>query len=624
MDMKRLRFTILLLLTFTATLYAGVNVTLEAPRQVVLGQRFYVKYIIDTQDVEDYTRPQFEGLEVLYGPSVSRASQMSFVNGHSSSSSTLTLTYTVMATQEGTFTIPAMTVVSGGNKYSSQKGSIKVFQGNSNNAPIPSNTPNNQQGPQSRYQSQPSASSAPAGKGNELFVVASASKKTVHEQEAILLTYKLYALNPSNLKSIDCESPKLDGFHIEELPLGRNITFDYEQYNDRLYGSAVCKQYVIYPQKSGRINIPSIAFDVEVLETKQRSFDPSSMEDILDAYFNGGSISQLVRKQLSTRPVELNVLSFDESKPANFSGAVGNYTISSSLSPKVLDANDQATLRIEVTGSGNMSLLTKPEPQFPDEFEVYPRNPEYNTHLTSKGQEGSVVYEFDIVPRKEGSYTLPAVEFSYFDLATNTFKTLNTESYSIQVNKGKGSHGSTVSQQEEVRFNANDIKDVKRKANLTEQDDTTFFGSKAYVLSYVLSSLVAAVLIFIFTRLAKSNANVIGQRRRKASKAATRRLKAASKLLRTSQTGPFYDEVMKALTGYAADKLNIPTTDLNKDNMRELLLQAGVDEASVQRYLDAVTEAEFARFAPGDPNETKEKLYDDAIAAIDALEDSIR
>lgn len=622
--MKRITFAILLLLTFTASLFAGVNVTLEAPRQVRAGQRFSIKYIINTQDVEDYTKPQFEGLDVLYGPSVSRASQMSFVNGHTSQSSTLTLTYTVMAAQEGTFTIPAMTVVSGGAKYSSQKGSIKVFPDNSNNAPIPSTPQSNQQGTQSHYQSQPSTSSTPAGRGNELFVVASASKKTVHEQEAILLTYKLYALNPSNLKSIDCESPKLDGFHIEELPLGRNITFDYEQYNDRLYGSAVCKQYVIYPQKSGKMSIPSITFDVEVVETKQRSFDPTSMDDMLDAFFNGGSLTQLVRKQLTTRPVELNVLSFGADKPASFSGAVGNYTISSTLSPKAVDANDQATLRIEISGSGNMSLLTKPEPLFPDEFEVYPRDPEYKTKLTSRGQEGSVVYEFDIVPRAEGDYTIPALDFSFFDLTTKSYKTLSTEPLTLKVNRGKGFHAPNTAKQEDVRFNANDIKDAKRKANFSEPAKSQFFGSTSYLLGYLISSLLALLAIVTLNRYASAKANVVGQRRRKASKAATRRLKTASKLLKTSQTGPFYDEVMKALTGYAADKLNIPTSDLNKDNMRELLLQAGVDEASVQRYLDAVTEAEFARFAPGDPSETKEKLYDDAIAAIDALEDSIR
>lgn len=608
--MMRFKTTILFFLCALCAV-AQVTVKIQAPSQVETGRRFNVRYVVNTTDVEDFNVADFPGMNVLYGPSTSSSNSFSIVNGHTTQSSTMTFTYTLVATTEGKFTLPAANVVVSGKTYKSNTASIQVLQGD--DASAQSTNPHHQ-----AQQQQPQQTSRPSASGissSDIYMSVTASKRSVYEQEAIMLTYKLFTL--VNIQQIGGEMPQLDGCHVEELPSKKQLEVSYERVNGRTYRTAVWRQYLLYPQKSGTITIPSVNFETQVV-VQNTSMDP------FDIFFGGGSLQQVIRHDVKTQPLTIKVKDLPSPRPASFSGAVGKFTVSSSLTPERLNANDAATLRLVVSGQGNMKLMKSPIVNFPKDFEVYEPKADDKTQLAQGGHKGNMVYDYVVVPRHGGQYDIDPVEFCYFDPSTGKYATLQTESFKLDVEKAKGvSHVSQV-EQEDLKVLNRDIRYIKKATHLNVDQSDTFFSSTAYWLSYLVALAVVILVVAIFYRQAKENANVARQRSKKAGKAATRRLKAASKLLKTNDTNAFYDELMKALFGYAADKMNIPTTDLNKDNVREKLQQSNVSEEVITHYLDVLSEAEFARFAPGDPNATKEKLFAQASQAINQLDSAIR
>lgn len=611
--MMRFKITFLCLLTAFCAAFAQVTVKLQAPQQVETGRRFNVRYVVNTQEVEDFDVGDFPGFSVQYGPAVSRSSSFQSINGHTTQSSTMTFTYTLVAEKKGKFTLPAATALVGGTSYKSNTQQIEVLEGSE-----PSSAPQQSQPmPQANTSVNDPFASAPSSvkPGDELFISVSASKQNVYEQEAVLLTYKIYTL--VDVQQITGEMPQLDDFHVEELPSSQNMTLQYEKLNGRNYGSAIWRQYLVFPQKSGRLTIPSITFEAQVVSVN-RNIDP------IDAYFNGMNLTSVSRRELKTKALTLDVKELPTPKPASFSGAVGSFTISSTLSPQELDANDAATLRLIVTGQGNMKLMKDVMPNFPADFEVYPPKIDEKTSLTSAGNKGEVTYEYVVVPRHAGNFAINPIEFCYFDPSAQAYKTLMTEPYNLTVNKGRGVEKSASNEHEDLQVIANDIHHIHRIDSLQAPDKGGFFGSTSYWLIYVIAFGLCVLVIVVFNRQARANANTTRRRSKGAGKVASRRLKNAAKYLHTSETDLFYDELMKALLGYAGDKLNLPTTELNKDSLREQMQQAGVNDELVQRYLDVLSEAEFARFAPGDPGALKERLFANATEAINKLDEAIK
>ncbi|MCF0195637.1 MAG: protein BatD [Bacteroidaceae bacterium] len=609
--MKRIKTTLMFLWVAVAMM-AQVTVKLQAPAQVETGRRFNVRYVVNTTDVEDISVGDFEGIEVLYGPSTSSSSSYSIVNGHATQSATMTFTYTALATAEGRFQIPAATVLVNGKTYKSNTASIEVLPGT---AASGSSAGGSAQGGHQQQQSQPQQVSRPRNPNaitrEDLYIAVSASKRQVYEQEAVLLTYKLYTL--VNLQQIAGEMPQLDGFHVAELPSKQQMEVSYERVNGRTYRTAVWRQYLVYPQKTGKLTIPALKFDAQVVTINQ-SMDP------FDIFFGGGSMQQVSRHEVMTQPITIDVSALPTPKPASFCGAVGKFTISASLTPEDLKANDAATLRLVVSGQGNMKLMKSPTVDFPKDFEVYSPKVDGKTTLAAGGEKGNMVYDYVVVPRHGGDYEIAPVEFCYFDPASKSYQTLKTDAFKMHVEKAKGVTHTTGVEQEDLKVLATDIRYIQKVKDLTVDDTLTFFGSARYWIGYLVSLLLSLLIVAIFYRQAKENANVARMRSKKAGKAATRRLKTASRLLKSRQYGAFYDELMRALLGYAADKMNIPTAELNKDNVREKMQQAKVAETVIADYLRVLSETEFARFAPGDPNEMAEKLFADASEAINELE----
>ena len=584
-----------------------ITFTANAPEVVVSGDQFRLSYTITSQKVRDFRAPSIQGFEVLMGPSRSTQSSTQIINGNVTSTSSITFTYILMAGKEGTYKIPGATIVADGDNYTSNSVEIKVLP------------PDQTSGANNGNSARSSRDQANSGKisNQELFMMATASKTNVYEQEAILLTYKVYT--QVNLTGLRGDVPDLKGFHTQEVELPQQKTFTLEHYNGRNYNTTVWRQFVLFPQQTGKIEIPSVTFEGTVSQ-RMASSDP------FDAFFNGGNYVN-INKNLVTPKLTINVKELPEGKPANFSGGVGEFTLSSSISTQDLKTNDAVTIKLVISGTGNMKLINTPEVAFPQDFEIYDPKVENKFNLTRNGLAGNKVIEYLAIPRHAGTYTIPPIEFSYFDLKSQSYKTLKTDTYTLNVAKGEGNSDQVVANftsKEDLKVLGQDIRYIKTGETRLAKKDDYFFGSMNYYLWYLIPLVLFITFMVIYRKQAMENANVAKVRTKKANKVATKRMKNAGKLLAEKKSEAFYDEVLKALWGYISDKLSMPVSQLSKDNIEEELQKHQVADELIKEFINNLNECEFARYAPGNQDEKMDKIYSSAIDVISKMENSIK
>ena len=584
-----------------------ITFTANAPEVVVSGDQFRLSYTITSQKVRDFRAPSIQGFEVLMGPSRSTQSSTQIINGNVTSTSSITFTYILMAGKEGTYKIPGATIVADGDNYTSNSVEIKVLP------------PDQTSGANNGNSARSSRDQANSGKisNQELFMMATASKTNVYEQEAILLTYKVYT--QVNLTGLRGDVPDLKGFHTQEVELPQQKTFTLEHYNGRNYNTTVWRQFVLFPQQTGKIEIPSVTFEGTVSQ-RMASSDP------FDAFFNGGNYVN-INKNLVTPKLTINVKELPEGKPANFSGGVGEFTLSSSISTQDLKTNDAVTIKLVISGTGNMKLINTPEVAFPQDFEIYDPKVENKFNLTRNGLAGNKVIEYLAIPRHAGTYTIPPIEFSYFDLKSQSYKILKTDAYTLNVAKGEGNSDQVVANftsKEDLKVLGQDIRYIKTGETRLAKKDDYFFGSMNYYLWYLIPLVLFITFMVIYRKQAMENANVAKVRTKKANKVATKRMKNAGKLLAEKKSEAFYDEVLKALWGYISDKLSMPVSQLSKDNIEEELQKHQVADELIKEFINNLNECEFARYAPGNQDEKMDKIYSSAIDVISKMENSIK
>ena len=583
------------------------NISVSAPSRVSVGENFRIAYTINTQDVQDFRSGihSFDGLEVIAGPYTSSQSSYQMVNGHTSSHSSITYTYTLYAEKNGTYTIPAAHAKVGGKDISSQPVKITVSgsaQNNQNNAPKMHE--DRDEGGQVR-------AAGSKISGSDLFIRVSANKRKVHEQEPILLTYKVYTL--VELTQLEGKMPDLTGFHTQEVPLPQQKSFHIEKVNGRNYRCVTWSQYVMYPQMTGKLEIPSITFKGIVVQMN-RSIDP------FEAFFNGGSGTIDVKCDIVAPGISIDVEPLP-TRPANFSGGVGHFNISAQLDKKEVKAGEPITLRVVVGGVGNLKLLKQPVVDFPKDFDKYDAKVVDKTKLTANGVEGNMVYDFLAVPRNQGQYTIPAVELVYYDTGANAYKTIKTQPFQVNVEKGSGK-GSTIADYTVEK--EKDIHGLKLGKAVNHDVNKFFFGSRSYWICLLIPLIAFIALLIIFRKRAIDNADLVKMRGKKANKVATKRLRKANQLMLNGKQGEFYDEVLRALWGYVGDKMNIPVEQLSRENIEEKLRLYQVDDATVRKFISALDECEFERYAPGDPAGNMSKTFESAMTAIMNIEDAMK
>ena len=605
--MRKVILFFILISTVIGAWADGITFTANAPEVVVSGDQFRLSYTINSQKVRDFRAPSIQGFEVLMGPSRSTQSSTQIVNGNVTSTSTITFTYILMAGKEGDYKIPGATIVADGNNYTSNSVEIKVLP------------PDQSSGASSGNSARSSRNQVNSGKitDKELFMLATASKTNVYEQEAILLTYKVYT--QVNLTALDGDIPDLKGFHTQEVELPNQKTFTLEHYNGRNYNTTIWRQLVLFPQQTGKIEIPSVTFEGTISQ-RVASADP------FDAFFNGGNYVN-INKNIVTPKLVIDVKELPDGKPTNFSGGVGEFTISSSISTQDLKTNDAVTIKLVISGTGNMKLINTPEVAFPQDFEIYDPKVENKFNLTRNGLAGSKVIEYLAIPRHAGTFTIPPIEFSYFDLKSQSYKTLKTDAYTLNVAKGEGNADQVVANftsKEDLKVLGQDIRYIKTgETNLTQKDDY-FFGSMSYYMWYLIPLTLFIAFMAVYRKQAMENANVAKVRTKKANKVATKRMKNAGKLLAEKKSEAFYDEVLKALWGYISDKLSMPVSQLSKDNIEEELQKHQVSDELIKEFINNLNDCEFARYAPGNQDEKMDKIYSSAIDVISKMENSIK
>lgn len=601
------RSSIFLICLFIACACFSQVIRVSTPSRVEAGENFRVSFKVTTQDVDDFRSGlhSTDVVEVIAGPYTSSESSFQMVNGHTSSSSSITYTYTLYAAKSGVYNIPAAHARVGGKQISSRPAKVTVVgsaQGRGNNSPKMHEDDN--------YQPHMKAAGS-AISGRDLFIKVSANKKKVYEQEPILLTYKVYTL--VDLTQLEGKMPELTGFHTQEIPLPQQKSFHIERVNGKPYRTVTWSQYVMYPQMTGKMEIPSITFKGIVVQ-QNRSVDP------FEAFFNGGSGYVEVKRNIVAPSIKIDVLPLPH-KPANFSGGVGKFNISAQLNKNELKAGDPLSLRIVVGGIGNLKLIKQPVVNFPKDWDKYDPKVTDKTKLTSNGLEGNMIYDILAVPRNQGHYAIPPVELTYYDTSLNQYKTIKTQSFEIEVAKGDGSRSSVVDYSKDQ---PKDIKDIKKGEAELNSVDNFFFGSVGYMMSLLIPFAAFVALLVIFRKRAIDNADLVKMKGKKANKIATKRLRQANKLMLAGKSNEFYDEVLRALWGYVGDKLNMPAEKLSRENISEKLQSHNVDDNTISKFLSAIDDCEMMRFAPGDPEGNMNKTFESAMTAIMEIENVMK
>lgn len=605
--MRKIVFLWIALLAFATQMYADdkVTFTASAPDAVAVGDQFRLSYTVNTQKVKDFRAPSIKGFDVLMGPT--RSYSMQSINGNTTES--LTFTYILLAQKEGEYTIPGATITANGDQMLSNSVKIKV---------LPADKAGSSQNGSGQSTGR-SSSSGTSISNSDLFITATASKTSVYEQEAILLTYKIYTV--VDLRGFDnVKLPDFKGFHSQEVELPNDRRWGLEHYKGRNYHSTVYRQFVLFPQQSGKLTIDAARFDASVEKM-------DAIDDPFEAFFNGGAGAIQIKKTLMTPKLTIDVKPLPAGKPADFSGGVGEFNISSSINSTKVKTNDAITIKVVISGTGNLKLVSEPEVKFPEDFEVYDPKVDSKFRLTNAGLSGNKVIEYLAIPRNAGTYKIPSIKFSYFDIKSRSYKTLTTEEYTVQVEKGAGNATQTIANftnKEDLKVLNEDIRFIKQNDVKLSPKGKYFFGSMTYWLFYIIPGLLFVGCFVAYRKQIAANANVAKVRTKKANKVAVKRMKLAGKLLVSNQKDAFYDEVLKALWGYISDKLSIPVSKLSKDNIEEELRKYGVAEELIQEFLNALNSCEFARFAPSDANQAMDKVYTESFEVISKMENSIK
>jgi len=586
---------------------------------VVVGQQFRVNYTLTTggENGKDIRLADTKDFDNIFGPTLSNQSQYTtIINGKSSTQSTNVYTYILSAKKEGTFSIPPATIKVGNSEYKSNEIQVKVLPPDKAAQAAAANSA--QQG---GGQGQSGQSAASGVSSNDVFVRVNVSKNSVYENEGFLVTFKLYSLVDITGFDGAPKFPEYEGFIAQEIDMPANVQWGLENYNGRNYRSVVLKQTILYPQRSGKITIPSGKLDVVArirTQQRQRSF--------FDDFFD---MTQDVKRTLTSSPVTIDVKPLPQGKPASFSGAVGDYKMTSSITANQLKTNDAVTVKIVISGNGNIKLVKNPEITFPNDFDVMDPTITNNTKVSQSGVNGAKTIEYNAIPRYAGDFTIPKAEFSYFDLKSETYKTLTTDQYQLHVVQGPAGSGNSApivnaTNKEDIRFLGKDIRYIRTDLANFHKDGDYFFGTFQYLLFYIIPALLFLILFWIYRKQVAQNANIALMRTKKANKVASKRLKTSAKYLKENKTELFYDETLKAVWGYLSDKLNIPVSALTKDNVDANLIKYGASENLIQEFRDILDTAEFARFAPAQESGKMDELYDATVQAIDKMENTIK
>lgn len=588
-------YFVLVWISFTASAQ-DVSFTASAPSSVLSGQQFRLVYTINSQG-SGFKAPDFSDFNVLAGPSTSSSSNISFVNGQMSQSFTYSFTYILQAKAEGSFTLQPATITVDGKKISSNPVTINVGKG---------------QQQQQQQQAQQSS-----GSDDDILVRIILSKDKVYQGEQLVATIKIYTrINLVGFEEF--KFPTYKGFWAEEVDIPNQIQLQQENFNGKVYNAGVLKKTLLFPQKSGEITIEPFEIKLMVQERVQQS-----SRNFWDSFFN---TYQTVSKRLVSPPVKVTVVPLPTA-PAGFNGAVGNFTLSATANPLQLKSNESLSIIYKLSGTGNLRLVEFPQPKLPPQFETYDPKVTDQVKVSANGISGTRMSEQLLIPRSAGHFTITTPDFVFFNPTSKKFETIHFQPFDIQVEKG--SNDSSVAfvsgfNKEDLTLLGSDIRFIKTQNTVLTPIGWSMFSSPLYTGAYILAFLAFISLIISRRNYIKRNADMMMVRNRRAGKEAARRLSQARKLMQKQLNDSFYEEILKALWGYYADKLKIPVSQLNREVIVSRLKDRNIDEAMLTDINRVIDECELSRYAPAGSYASPPELYQNAALVINESEKKIK
>ena len=602
--MKRIFSVIFLNLFFIISALAqNISISAKAPKVVEVGEIFHVEYTINTSMDNRFSIETCNEIQAAGTPQTQTNTKINFTNGNMTKVVSYTEIRPFRATKKGTFPIPIASVKIDNKTYSSKKNNIEVVENTTASTRTQAQRNQTNNGNSNNY-----FNDTQTELGNdEIFAKILVNKTSAYIGEPILATVKLYTLLDFHYK--DNTMPDYNGFFKRVLEQPQKMEFNKETINGKLYYSTLFQSVVLYPQKSGKLTISPFKLDC----------------DVITIYGAGifGPRQRVEQKHIESNPVTINVKALPNGQTSDFTGAVGSFSIKAETDKTTIPTNEAFSLKITIKGSGNFSLLTKPNITFPQDFEVYDPKVTDNFSLTATGEKGSKTFEYVIIPRHEGTFSIPSVSMQYFNIESNSYKTISTDEIQITVTKGTNNGGVvsnyTQTTKEDVQF-GNDIHFIKTGDLNLQENKSFFFRSTAYWIVNLLIALGMIGFILVRRKQIELRSDVSGMKMRGANKESQKRLKTARKYLESNEDALYYDEVAKALWGYVADKFTIEQVDLTTDKIKERLLEKHIDESLIDKLIQVLQRCEFARFAPAADIKGKEDLFAEAGNVIQEFE----
>ncbi len=604
-NIKALLLFLFVLILGHLTLAQDASFTASVSKnRVVVGEQFQVSFTINT-NASNFNAPDFSNFVTYSGPN--QSSSMQVVNG--SMSQTISINYILAAKKEGKFTIDAASIQVGNKIMNTKplvievgKGSGQGQQGNNNNTKA-----NN--------------SAYPEDVESNIFMRATVSKNKVYQGEQLLATFKVY----TRLNIVDnalSKAPSFNGFWSEEVP---NPTRQSELHSEVLdgiqYQVAEIKKTILIPQRSGTLTIDPLEMEI-VTRVKSKSRNNS----FFDQFFGGGY--QDVKLSIASKPIKVEVMPLPEKgKPDNFNGAVGQLNIEASIKNNELKTDEGCNLSYSISGKGNLKLLEAFKLKLPADIETYDPKITDKINVNIDGVKGSRTFDYLLIPRYAGAFTIPALAFSYFDPQKGQYVSLPGPEFILKVAKGAAGDAMSVSrgvEKENVKQLGNDIRYIKTNVPLFIQKQNALFGSSVFWVLLIIPAIIYLLFLIWFRKYKNDNANVLGTKKRKANSTAQKQLKLANEFLQRNEYNAFFDEVFKAIYGYIGNKLSLSASELNKEKIKSLLDLKDVDSNTTNQLLQLLETCEFARFAPVKDEQKMKDAYERSVELISVLESKLK
>lgn len=601
--MRRYLIYILLLVTWQVS-GQDIRVEAEYPEVVTSGEQFAVTWKVNASGGE-FSAPAFTGFYKLIGPQTSYSSSTQIINGKFSQQTSYSYTYYLQAINEGKFVLGPATIRIKNKDYRSDSIRIEVI--------------GEQTGQSSRQNVSPGENITQDDQlpSSDLFVRLNLNRSDVYIGEHIVASVKIYTrMDLGGLNEV--KYPDFKGFYKEDLETQPLTSLQRENINGTIYGTGVVQQFLLFPQITGEITIDPVEITALIQQRVGQS-DPF-FGDFFASYRN-------VPKVIVSQPLKVNVKPLPGARPPDFSGIVGNITLSASLNKDSVNVNDALNFKITVSGSGNLKLAGLPVLKLSPDIEVYDPRITDNVRNSASGSSGQKTFEFVLIPRHYGEYTIPPVTYTFFNTATKKYETLTTREFRFYARRVTDQSGGYAVfegvSKEDVKYLGKDIRFIKSTSGKLNRYDMVLVSGKYFYTIYGFALLLFLIILFIRREHIRRNADISAVRNRKAGKIAGKRLHEASKCLKSGLTDKFHEEILKALWGYISDKLNIPVSELTRSRALEMLKAKGISEEEINKLVSMLDRCEYARYAPASSGAEASDIYRGAAQFIKYVENNL-